>query len=218
VDHGRDSAKVSEAIVSGRTQEFQQYPVILPKTVSAHDIPELEDDLVSSLDGAHSTSDYDDLQNSPDPNQADLQGNYIGPASGVSFLLRIQKRLHKSISSSQANSIFAFGDAPMHNPEIDPSFCMMLPKVDAQRLVDRYFDFAMPTYRFLHRSTLQEWFNEFYDTLGAMHDKPNAPARAALLFMVFAHARVYMPEDDQPGPPDLRLVSIANHPTNNWLI
>jgi hypothetical protein len=33
---------------------------------------------------------------------------------------------------------------------------MMLPRLDAQRLIDRYFDFAMPTYRFLHRPTIQE--------------------------------------------------------------
>jgi hypothetical protein len=197
--------------------ELQQYYSILPKTVSTRNIPELPSEHVSSLDEAHSISEYDDSQNSTDPDQTALQGNYIGPASGVSFLLRIQKRLHKAISSSQANSIFAFGDAPIQNPEFDPSFCMMLPRIEAQRLVDRYFDFAMPTYRFLHRPTLQEWFNEFYDTLGAMHDKQNAPARVALLFMVFAHARVYMPEDDQPGPPDLRLMFVAEHPTSNWL-
>lgn len=88
---------------------------------------------------------------------------------------------------------------------------MMLPKADAQRLVDRYFDFAMPTYRFLHRHTLQRWFDEFYDTLGAMHDKQNASARSALLFMAFAHARVYMPEGDRPGPSDLRCVFIATY-------
>lgn len=64
----------------------------------------------------------------------------------------------------------------------------------------------MPTYRFLHRPTLQEWFDEFYDTLGVMHDVHHAPARVALLFMVFAHARVYMPETDRPGPSDLRSV------------
>lgn len=101
-----------------------------------------------------------------------------------------------------------FGDAPLQVPESDPSFCMMLPRPDAQRLVDRYFDFAMPTYRFLHKPTLQKWFNEFYDTLGIMKDTQNAHAKVALLFMVFAHARVYMPDNDRPGPPDLRSVSI----------
>lgn len=143
-------------------------------------------------------------QQTPEPPQEDLQGHYIGPASGVSFLLRVQKRLHQAISFSVPSSIFTFGDAPMRPSDIDPSFCMILPRDDAQRMFDRYFDFAMPTYRFLHRPTLQEWFNEFYDTLGTMSDGHNATAKIALLFMIFAHARVYMPENDRPGPPDLR--------------
>ncbi|KAL4888505.1 fungal-specific transcription factor domain-containing protein [Aspergillus ambiguus] len=140
---------------------------------------------------------------SPEPSQTDLQGHYIGPASGVSFLLRIQKRLHQTMSFSEPSSIFTFGDAPLDIPEFDPSFCMMLPKDDARRLVDRYFDFAMPTYRFLHRPTVEEWFDEFYDTLGVMRDTNNAHAKVALLFMVFSLARVYMPDYDKPGPSDL---------------
>jgi len=143
-------------------------------------------------------------RNSPEPSQTDLQGHYIGPASGVSFLLRVQKRLVQAISFSHSSSIFTFGDAPLHPPEFDPSFCMMLPRDDAQRLVDRYFDFAMPTYRFLHRPTIQVWFKEFYDTLGLMHDQQSAPAKVALLFMIFAQGRVYMPDNDRPGPTDLR--------------
>ncbi|KAF5628669.1 uncharacterized protein FTJAE_8758 [Fusarium tjaetaba] len=143
------------------------------------------------------------VQQSPEPSQEDLQGHYIGPASGVSFLLRVQRRMHQAISFSGPGSIFTFGDAPLQNPDYDPNFCMMLPKEDAQRLVDRYFDFAMPTYRFLHRPTIQEWFSEFYETLGTMRDPNNSAAKVALLFMILAHARVYMPENDRPGPSDL---------------
>ncbi|KAI1746498.1 transcriptional regulatory protein GAL4 [Xylaria castorea] len=142
-------------------------------------------------------------QTSPEPSCDDTQGQYIGPTSGVSFLLRVQKRLHQAISKSQASTIFTFGDAPLQTPDFIPSFCMMLPRDDAQRLLDRYFDFAMPTYRFLHRPQVQNLFNEFYDTLGAMRDTDSAPATTALLFMVFAQGRVYMPEQDLPGPPDL---------------
>lgn len=140
---------------------------------------------------------------SPEPSQTDLQGHYIGPASGVSFLLRVQKRLHQSISFSNASTIFTFGDSPLELPDFEPSFCMMLPREDAQNLLARYFDFAMPTYRFLHRPTIQKYLDEFYDTLGIMHDKQSAPAKIALLFMVFCHARVYMPYDNRPGPEDL---------------
>lgn len=151
-------------------------------------------------------------QPSPQEPQEDLQGHYIGPASGVSFLLRVQKRLHQAIAFSAPSSIFTFGDAPLQPPDFDPSFCMVLPRDDAQRLFDRYFDFAMPTYRFLHRPTLQEWFVEFYDTLGTMRDgNSSACAKIALLFMIFAHARVYMPENDRPGPTDLRYASTESH-------
>lgn len=92
----------------------------------------------------------------------------------------------------------------------------MLPQHDAQRLIARYFEFAMPTYRFLHQPTIQKWFLEFYDTLGIMRDKQTAPARLALLFMVFALARVYMPDDDRPGPSDLR--SVKQRKTFSFLI
>jgi hypothetical protein len=83
---------------------------------------------------------------------------------------------------------------------------MMLPRDEAQRLIDRYFDFAMPTYRFLHRPTVQDWFGEFYDTLGIMRNPQSAPAKVAVLFMVLALGRVYMPDNARPGPQDLRWV------------
>ncbi|KAF5000506.1 hypothetical protein FGRMN_1673 [Fusarium graminum] len=163
--------------------------------------------------GAQESRAVTSVQQSPEPSQEDLQGHYIGPASGVSFLLRVQKRMHQAISFSGPGSIFTFGDAPLNNPDYDPNFCMMLPKEDGQRLVDRYFDFAMPTYRFLHRPTIQEWFDEFYETLGTMRDPNNAAAKIALLFMILAHARVYMPENDRPGPSDLssRYYLAADH-------
>lgn len=207
-------SKSKSPSVSGRGQ---QYLTILPSTEASQHCGatglQSHQSHVSSgyLAPAASAPTYMEAssQNSPEPSQTDLQGHYIGPASGVSFLLRVQKRLHQAISFSEPSSIFTFGDAPLHPPEFDPSFCMMLPRGDAQRLVDRYFDFAMPTYRFLHRPTIQEWFTEFYDTLGVMRDTHNAPAKVALLFMVFAHARVYMPDNDRPGPPDLRSVETS---------
>ncbi|OLN97926.1 Activator of stress genes 1 [Colletotrichum chlorophyti] len=129
---------------------------------------------------------------SPEPTQTDLQGHYVGPSSGVSFLLRVQKRLHQAVSFSQASSIFTFGDAPL--PDFDPSgaFCLLLSKDEATTLLKRYFDFAVPTHRFLHRPTVEGWLEEFYDTMGAMKNQEDAPARRALLFMVFAQAQEYM--------------------------
>jgi hypothetical protein len=157
-------------------------------------------DLLSFTSPAISTS----VSKSPRSTHAGLHGEYIGPASGVSFLQRVQKRLGQSTSFSHPDSIFTFGDAPLTSVDADLSFCMMIPQNVAQKLVDRYFDFAMPTYRFLHRPTIQAWFLEFYDTFGVMHDTQRASAKVALILMVLAHGRVYMPDCEQLGPPDLR--------------
>ena len=134
--------------------------------------------------------------------QTGLHGQYIGPASGVSFLQRVQKRLGQTASFSQPDSIFTFGDAPLAS--VDADLCMMIPREFAQQLFDRYFDFAMPTYRFLHRPTAQAWFTEFYDKFGSMQDSQRAAAKIALVLMVLAHGWVYMPEGHNLGPADLR--------------
>lgn len=131
-------------------------------------------------------------RNSPDPSQTDLQGHYVGPSSGVSFLLRVQKKLHERVSFSHDSSIFTFGDASL--PDFDPSYFVLPPKADAESLVARYFDFAIATHRFLHRPTVEGWLEEFYENLGVMRRKDGAKERVALLFMVFAQAREYMPE------------------------
>lgn len=129
---------------------------------------------------------------SPEPSQTDLQGHYIGPASGVSFLLRVQKRLHQAVTFSQASSIFTFGDAPL--PEPDAASCLLISREEGRKLLERYFDFAVPTHRFLHRPTVEQWLEEFFSTRGVMRDLEEASARKAVLFMVFAQAQVYIPE------------------------
>lgn len=127
--------------------------------------------------------------NSPEPSQSDQQGHYVGPASGASFLLRIQKSLLKQQSSlSSESSIFTFGDLPL--PEFDASFLILPERKDAEALVARYFEFAAATHRFLHRPTVEEWLRELYENDG-MKYKPSARSRTALLFMVFAQARIY---------------------------
>lgn len=129
---------------------------------------------------------------SPEParSQTDQEGHYIGSSSAVAFLIRIQKRLHQNSSLSHDSSIFTFGDAPL--PEFDPSFFVLPPKPDAQRLVERYFDYAAPTHRFLHRPTMEKLVDEFYETQGDMRSKEDAPAKTALLLIVFAQAQAYV--------------------------
>ncbi|KAL7818539.1 fungal-specific transcription factor domain-containing protein [Trichoderma gracile] len=137
---------------------------------------------------------------SPEPVQTDLEGHYVGPSSGVSFLLRIQKRLDQFVSFPQGSSIFTFGDAPLpyldsmqrEAPYFDPTLYMMLSRSDTTRLVQRYFDFAVPVDRFLHQQTIESWLEELYETKGRMHNREDASTRTAVLFMVFALAQAHM--------------------------
>ncbi|KAF2009103.1 hypothetical protein BU24DRAFT_497644 [Aaosphaeria arxii CBS 175.79] len=131
---------------------------------------------------------------SPAPALADLQGHYVGPASGVSFLQRIQKQLHHS---DRTWSTFTFGDAPL--PEFDPTCCVMMSREETTRLFERYFDFTVPVDRFLHRQTLEAWLAEFHDTMGAMRNNDHAPARRAVLWMVFALAQEHMNQNQTTG-------------------
>ena len=146
---------------------------------------------------------------SPEPSQTDLQGHYVGPSSGVSFLLRVQKKLHQTLSFSHSSSIFTFGDAPL--PEFDPTFFVLPPHSNAKELVDRYFNFVVPTHRFLHQPTVENWVEEFYETMGVMHDKENAPGRTAVLLMIFAQATDYMPNSNSAAKDklDIRYFTVS---------
>ncbi|KAL0937066.1 fungal specific transcription factor domain-containing protein [Colletotrichum truncatum] len=129
---------------------------------------------------------------SPEPTQTDLEGHYVGPSSGVSFLLRVQKRLDESVSFPQGSSIFNFGDAPLPYFAASGAFSLMLDKANTARLVGRFFDFAVPVDRFLHRPTTEKLLEEFHNTMGSMLNRDEAPARTAVLFMVFAIAQEHM--------------------------
>ncbi|KAL3293700.1 fungal specific transcription factor domain-containing protein [Colletotrichum asianum] len=133
----------------------------------------------------HQTS----TRNSPEPSQTDEQGHYVGPASGVSFLLRIQRKLQVQSPGYFNSSVFNFGDRPL--PGHDSSFAILPPKTIAESMVKRYFEFAATTHRFLHRPSVESWLEELYDTHGAMLYKECARSRTAILFMVFAHSNNY---------------------------
>ncbi|KAL3425254.1 fungal specific transcription factor domain-containing protein [Phlyctema vagabunda] len=150
-------------------------------------------------------------RNSPEPTQTDRQGHYVGPSSGVSFLLRVQKKLHQKVSFTPNSSIFTFGDAPL--PPFDHSFFVLPPKSNAQELVARYFDFAVPTHRFLHRPTVELWLEEFYENMGVMRQKEGARERTALLLMVFAQGKAYSDPADSKANVDTsaRYFQAAEH-------
>ncbi|PSN67612.1 hypothetical protein BS50DRAFT_492417 [Corynespora cassiicola Philippines] len=148
-------------------------------------------------------------RSSPEPTQTDNQGHYVGSSSGFSFLLRIQKRLHQTTAISHDSSIFTFGDAPLQ--DFDPTFFVLPPKADAQRLVERYFDFAAPTHRFLHRPTVEKMLHEFYETQGEMRNREEAAAKTAVLLIVFAQGQAYMPPGSTIQDNSSRYYSASEH-------
>lgn len=128
-------------------------------------------------------------------------------------MFRVQHRVHQMLQSPPTTSIFTFGDAPL--PPLDVSLFVIPHREDTKRLIERYFDFAVPTYRFLHRPTIEAWLEEFYATSGLMNREDEAPAKIAVLLMVFAQASLYMPEASNgtstPSDASVRFYLAADH-------
>lgn len=143
----------------------------------------------------------------PEPVATDLEGNYLGPSSGISFLNRVWQRLHQDESSaitddlqnecsSRNTSVFMFGDRPYSNFQ-ESSFTLPSPD-KARELVDIYFDYAIVTYRFLHRGSVDEWLNQVYENNVSVANPPpgNMVARTAIILMIFSVATLY--EEQHP--------------------
>jgi hypothetical protein len=134
--------------------------------------------------------------NSPERGGTDLDGHYIGPSSGITFLNRAWRRLnHEHIISTPAEGeqdiaqqtpIFTFRGSPF----LAPRDCSVnLPKQNRGRqLVARYFDDAVVTYRFLHRGTIDSWFTAIYGEEVVPFAKANESTarKAAVIFMIWA--------------------------------
>lgn len=126
-------------------------------------------------------------RNSPDTGEQDRQGHFVGASSGLSFLLRLQRKLKKDTHEGPETSVFTLGDAVL--PEFDElAFCPP-PRGEAEFLLKTYFELASPTYRFLHRQTVEGWMRQLYDdgiiSGGQSHSK------YAVLLTVFAQADRY---------------------------
>ena len=129
----------------------------------------------------------DSSRASPEPGQSDRQGHFVGASSGLSFLLRLQRRLRKEAGGVPETSVFTLGDAIL--PEFDEVTFIPPSREDAASLLKTYFELASPTYRFLHRPTIESWTQELYDTGsisgGHFHSK------YAVILTVFAQATRY---------------------------
>lgn len=114
--------------------------------------------------------------------EIDLEGHYVGPSSGVAFLLRVQKRLHENLRFSPSELIFNFGDAPF--PNCDPQFLVLPPIDEALVLVNRYFEFSFPTHRFLHQATVEQWVHLFYSGIQGVNDNVSRAIKALILMVI----------------------------------
>jgi hypothetical protein len=124
---------------------------------------------------------------SVEPAEIDLQGQYVGPASGVALFQRVKERLNQG---DRTPATFTFGDIAL--PEFDPTFIVMVSQEETTRLLQKYFDFTVPVDRFLLKPTLESWLGEFHETMGVMHHSQHAPAQRAILWMVFAMAQEHI--------------------------
>lgn len=146
-------------------------------------------------------------RHSPEPGSTDFEGNYLGPASGISFINRVWSRLHQDETthipdgvqneSSKNTAVFMFGDKPYSHPQGSDFFLPSLEK--AMELVAIYFDFSMVTYRFLHRGSVENWVRHMYENKYSLLNLPtgNMVARTAIVLMIFAVSTLH--QDLRPG-------------------
>lgn len=131
---------------------------------------------------------------SPEPD-GNFDGHYLGPSSSVAWLRRALRKLGQAhalkVELSEAShespkdvTIFNYGDK--NAPSASGPGLSLPSATRTDYLLTRYFEFAAPTYRFLHRPTLESW-------LAAMHD-PNStlhPAKTAVVLAILAIATLY---------------------------
>ncbi|KAF0321174.1 hypothetical protein GQ607_011579, partial [Colletotrichum asianum] len=121
--------------------------------------------------------------------QDDIVCEFKAPyARGLSFLLRLQRRLRENSGGSTETSVFALGDPVL--PQFDNTAVILPPKEKADNLLKTYFELSSPTYRFLHRPTVEGWLEEVYQngTVSAPHSR----SKYAVIMTMFAQSIQYI--------------------------
>lgn len=150
--------------------------------------------------------------NSLEPEGSTFAGQYLGPTSAHSFLQRAWKRFGVSNDASlpargqdEANattSIFAFGDRPPS--QLFEEAALYLPdQAITAKLMRTYFDFAMPTYRFLHEQTIFDWLAIYHEQETSTAIGQLTEVRQAIVLIVLATALLFHADSDD----NLRLES-----------
>ncbi|KAH8704891.1 hypothetical protein BGW36DRAFT_284750 [Talaromyces proteolyticus] len=136
--------------------------------------------------------------NSPEPEATDLEGNYLGPSSGISFLSRSWRRLKqddisttpkiKENETPKNTPVLLFGDRPF-SAKTDWATLELPPKARAKSFLDVYFDFSIVTYRFLRRGNVESTIDMLYEKNISPSNPPpsHLAAKVGVIFMIFAH-------------------------------
>lgn len=154
------------------------------------------------IEGSHSNA-RTSRAASPEGDHAALAGRYSGHASAYSFLRRAWRRFGMNVTQqderelNQEVPIFQYGDKQLpRSSETLASFTFPDQQTTAE-LLSIYFDFAMPTYRFLHQPTVASWLAKY-------HEQPFSllPVQQAVVLMVLATGSYLKaenkPEDSEP--------------------
>lgn len=144
---------------------------------------------------------------SPEHEPATLAGQYSGPSSAYSFLRRAWRRFGLDANRSEEGEphqtgvpIFNFGDKIVGDGEkrIPP---VQLPSRDeTQAMIETYFEFSMPTYRYLHKPTVAQWLETYHDQVEGREGAQLLPSRQAVVLMVMATALLFLSERHQNEP------------------
>ncbi|CAG8256240.1 unnamed protein product [Penicillium salamii] len=145
---------------------------------------------------------------------ADFRGGYLDLASGTSFINRVCQGLNQgkppssgtvSVSDglqgelSDSPSVTKFGDKPYSRLyKLD----FTLPPLErALEIVATYFEYAMVTYRFLHRGQVERWLRQIYRSNISATNLPTdfMIGRCCIVYSVLAIGTLY---DRRPPDPD----------------
>ena len=135
-------------------------------------------------------------RSSLEPSPTFVEGQHVGPTSGVSFLYHAWSRdQHVNVQENGGASVSAhlasYGDFPQANLHAADSPLSLPTSEAAASLLEKYFCFATPTYRFLHKPTLEDWT---FQLLAGHH---LSVPKSACVLLVCAQSLLYTMSGDR---------------------
>ncbi|CAG8895318.1 unnamed protein product [Penicillium egyptiacum] len=141
------------------------------------------------------------------PNQLEstnIASQYLGPTSAHSFLGRVVQDLpatpskllveQHSEGTASTVSIFSHGDRIV--PNIGLAEFKWPDRRTADILVRRYFEFAAPTYRVLHRPTVEVLIHDLFEGGTFARESSLDTASLAILLLIFCTATMFQPDSE----------------------